>query len=189
MRPMLRRLPWQPFSSSTCTCRAMETGRQPRRPRPPPSSGGRVRPFYLRRCVRVGSRISAQRRHAEAPAGLLPLPPLLHLLQLRLLVAVLQVLHEHRHHHVDQHELGRQHERDEVHRGDDGQVAETVAVLRPAVSQRVLGARERGLREKNSFYGKVRARGVTPMLMWSDVLCVTDSGRCRHSGCEGKLML
>lgn len=146
MRPMLCRLPWEPFSSSTCTCRVTITGRQHHRPSSPPDRN--VRPFYLRRCVQVGSRVSAHRHNAEAPAGLLPLPfalpllplrPLLHLLQLRLLVAVLQVLHEHGHHHVDQNELGRQHERDEVHWGDDGQVAEAVAVLRPAVSQRVLG--------------------------------------------------
>lgn len=150
MRPMLCRLPWEPFSSSTCTCRVTITGRQHHRPSSPPDRN--VRPIYLRRCVQIGSRVSAHRHNAEAPAGLLPLPfplsfplpllllrPLLHLLQLRLLVAVLQVLHEHGHHHVDQHELGRQHERDEVHRGDDGQVAEAVAVLRPAVSQRVLG--------------------------------------------------
>lgn len=147
MRPMLCRLPWEHFSFSTCTCHVTNTGRQRHRPSSP--SGRGVRPFYLRRCVQVGSRLSAHRGHAEAPAGLLPLTlpllplrPLFHLLQLRLFVAVLQVLHEHGHHHVDQHELGRQHECDEVHRGDDGQVAEAVAVLRPAVSQRVLQEEE-----------------------------------------------
>lgn len=156
MRPMLCRLPWELFSSSTCTCRVTTTERQHYHHLPSPSDWT-AWPFYLRRCVAVGSRVSAHRHHAEAPAGLLPLPlpfpllrplrPLLHLLQLRLLVAVLQVLHEHGHHHVDQHELGRQHERDKVDRGDDGQVAEAVAVLRPAVSQRVLGGGGGGAEE------------------------------------------
>lgn len=48
-------------------------------------------------------------------------------LQLRLLlglfVAFLQVLHQHRYDHVDQHELGREHERHEVDGGDDCVVA------------------------------------------------------------------
>lgn len=73
-----------------------------------------------------------------AAEGLLALPPLLHLLQLRLLVALLQVLHEDGHHHVDQHELRRQHKGDEVDGRDQRQVGEAVAVLRSAVAQRVL---------------------------------------------------
>lgn len=69
---------------------------------------------YLCRCVHIWPQVSANRRSAEAAVGLLPLPlslpplfPLLHLLQLCLLVTVLQVLHQNGYHHVDQHELSR----------------------------------------------------------------------------------
>lgn len=99
---------------------------------------------YLCRYVQVQPRLSAHGRRAEPSVGLLSLPPLLHLLQLRLLVAVLQVLHEDGHDHVDQHELGRQDEGDKVNRGDDGEVAEAVAVLRSAISQRILHDGGRG---------------------------------------------
>lgn len=59
---------------------------------------------------------------------------------LGLLVAVVQVLHEHGHHHVDKHELGHQHEGDEVDGRDGRQVGEAVLVLAGALAQRVLRA-------------------------------------------------
>lgn len=49
------------------------------------------------------------------------------------------MFHEHSHHHVDQHELGNQHEGDEVDRRERGQVAEAVLVLTGAFTQSVLG--------------------------------------------------
>lgn len=49
------------------------------------------------------------------------------------------MFHEHSHHHIDQHELGNQHEGDEVDRGERRQVAEAVLVLTGAFTQSVLG--------------------------------------------------
>lgn len=99
---------------------------------------------HLCRCVPVWPQVSTYRRSAEASAGLLPLPlllslpPLLHLLQLSLLVALLQVLHQNGYNHVDQHELSRQDEGDEVNGGDQGQVGEAVAILGATLTQCVL---------------------------------------------------
>lgn len=65
-------------------------------------------------------------------------------LLLRLLVALLQVLHEHGDHHIHQDKLGRQHEGHEVDGRDDSVVAGGLLV---AVSQGVLrtGGEDRGL--------------------------------------------
>lgn len=57
---------------------------------------------------------------------------------LGLLVAVVQMLHEHGHHHVDEHELGREHEADEVQRRHEVQAAQAAALVVGAVPQRVL---------------------------------------------------
>jgi len=54
------------------------------------------------------------------------------------LVALLQMLHQHGHHHVDQHKLRHQHECDEVEGRHQRQVGEAVAVLWPTLPQRVL---------------------------------------------------
>lgn len=143
MRPMLSRLPWEHSSSSTCTCQ-MRSSRfsSSLSPPVPAISCSNVNAIgHLRRCVQMWPQVSAQRGRAEAAARLLSLPHLcllLHCLQLRLLVAVLQVLHQNGHDHVDQHELSRQDEGDKVDGGDQGKVGEAVAILRATLPQRVL---------------------------------------------------
>lgn len=144
MRPMLSRLPWEHSSSSTCTCRIRSSPPSSLLSPPLPSHACRdvSARHYLRGRVRVGPQVHAHRRRAETSVGLLSLPHLcllLHLLQLSLLVAVLQVLHQHRHDHIDQHELGSEDEGDKVNRRDQRKVGEAVAILRAALSQRVLG--------------------------------------------------
>lgn len=102
---------------------------------------------YLRRCFHVRAQVSAHRGRSEALAGLLLLSQLcflLHLLQLGLLVAVLQVLHQDGHDHVDEYELSSEHEGDKVDGRDEGKVAEALAIQRPTLSQRVLENMGRG---------------------------------------------
>ena len=92
------------------------------------------------RCPGDGSDAS---HAAEASLSQLQLDLGVHLgVLLRLLVGVVQVLHEHGHHHVDQDELGREHEGHEIHGRDELQpgVAAVVAAWTAywAFPQRVL---------------------------------------------------
>ena len=63
-----------------------------------------------------------------------------------LLVRLLQVLHEHGHHHVYQYKLSREHKRHKIHGGDElqsGVAARAAAwALRWALPQCVLAAKE-----------------------------------------------
>lgn len=147
MRPMLARLPWEHSSSSTCTCHMKSSPlssllSSPLLPCLPETQTHAT--CYLGRCVPIWPQFSAHRCSAETPAGLLPLPlllsllPLLHLFQLSLLVALLQVLHQNGHDHVDQHKLSGEHEGDEVNGGDQGQIGEAVAILGATLTQGVL---------------------------------------------------
>lgn len=57
---------------------------------------------------------------------------------LGLLVAVIQMFHQHSHHHVDEHELGSEHKAHEIQRRYKLQAAQAAALVMGAVSQSVL---------------------------------------------------
>lgn len=140
MRPMLSRLPWEHSSSSSCTCHMISALLSLLYSQIPLASPN-VTFCYLRRCFHVWPQVSTHRCGSEALAGLLLLSQLcflLHLLQLGLLVAVLQVLHQDGHDHIDEYELSSEHERDKVDGRDEGKVREAVAIQRATLSQRVL---------------------------------------------------
>lgn len=57
---------------------------------------------------------------------------------LGLLVAVVEMLHEHSYHHIDEDKLGCEHKADKVQWGDELQIAETAPVIVAAVTQGIL---------------------------------------------------
>lgn len=64
---------------------------------------------------------------------------------LGLLVAVIEMFHEHSYHHIDEDKLGCEHKADKVQWGDELQVAEAAPVIVAAVAQGIL-ERKLGLR-------------------------------------------
>lgn len=64
---------------------------------------------------------------------------------LGLLVAVVEVFHEHSYHHIDEDKLGCEHKANKVQWGDELQVAEAAPVIVAAVTQGILEG-ELGLR-------------------------------------------
>lgn len=57
---------------------------------------------------------------------------------LGLLVAVIEMFHEHSYHHIDEDKLGCEHKADKVQWGDELQVAEAAPVIVAAVAQGIL---------------------------------------------------
>lgn len=57
---------------------------------------------------------------------------------LGLLVAVVEMFHEHSYHHIDEDKLGCEHKADKVQWGDELQVAEAAPVIVAAVTQGIL---------------------------------------------------